>query len=278
MTQTTVPTDGDQTGQMVCLSVSYQGDAFRGIQTQRDQVTVAGVLEQALSEMVGHPVNLLIAGRTDANVHATRQVVAFQTNVTRPMSAYLRGVNNQLPTELRIGEACHLPLGFHPRYKAESRRYVYLLYRGYYLPSQWMRRAAAVGPTVNVEAMRLASKILLGEHDFSSFRAAGCQAHSPIRTMRDIQFYETGNWIMMSIEANAFLYRMVRKIMQSLINVGLGIWSLEHFQDIFYKKQGVLTLPMKPDGLYLTDVIYPALYEQANRTYPCWLEQWMRGE
>lgn len=278
MVQTTTGLLQSMSKNMICLSVSYQGDAFKGIQVQPSVRTVAGVLQASLSKMVFHDVCLTMSGRTDASVHATRQVVAFPTDVSRPMSAYLSGVNNMLPHDIRINEACEMPMDFHPRFKAISRRYVYVLYKGRYLPSHWMNRAYAVGQDLDVAAMQKASEMLVGKHDFSSFRAAGCQAFSPVRTIKSIQFYETGPWVMMSIEADAFLYRMVRKIMKSLLSVGLKVWSEDQLRDVFHQKMGVLALPMKPDGLYFTDVIYAPEYARANRKGPCWLEQWMLGE
>lgn len=262
---------------VVCLSISYQGDAFKGIQRQEEVRTVAGILERALADMVFHPVKLLMAGRTDAGVHATRQVVSFVTSVHRPKSAYLEGVNNKLPCELRINHVSFLSQDFHPRFLACSRRYVYLMHRDRYLPAQWMKRAYAVGRDLDVSLMQHASQFLVGTHDFTSFRASGCQAFSPIRTVLDIQFYEKGSWVMMSIEANAFLYRMVRKIMQSLVHVGTGLWDKEAPGEILNAKNNLLVLPLKPDGLYLTDIVYPCEYVEANRSQLCWLEEWMRG-
>lgn len=261
----------------ICLAISYQGDAFKGIQKQKSVQTVSELLENAIYNILQQKTPILIAGRTDANVHATRQIISFTTKVTRPKNAYLEGANNFLPPSIRIQEACIMPNGFHPRFDAIARRYVYLIHKNKQLPAHWSKKATPLKRIVNIDKMQNASKHLLGTHDFSSFRAAGCQSISTIRDMHNIQFHENSSWIMMSIEANAFLYRMVRKITQSLLNVGSGYWSEDQFINIFHQKNGSLTTPAPPDGLYLTNITYPEIYQEANRKTLCWLEEWLEG-
>lgn len=262
---------------VLSLSLEYAGEAFFGVQKQPDRRTVVGELERHLSSMVAHPVEVMVAGRTDAGVHATRQVASFVSHTSRPDSAFLYGVNAHLAPCLSIRSVVRMPQTFHPRYAAIARRYVYVLYRRPRLPVHWRAKASLLRSDVDLSRMEAAARLLIGHHDFSAFRAAGCQSHSPYRDVREIAFYERGDFILVSIEANAFLYRMVRKMVHSLCQVGSGRWSLDQFIEIFEARQGSRTTPMGPEGLYLTDVVYPDCYDQANRRQLCWLEEWMRG-
>jgi tRNA pseudouridine38-40 synthase len=209
--------------QRLVLSIAYQGSDFQGFQRQASaRRTVQGVLEAAVSRVANHPVTLVCAGRTDAGVNATGQVVHFDTPAIRPDSAWREGVNTGLPHTVRVCRVSYAPPTFHARFSARARTYRYVLQSGPLRSPHLLTSAAWTPHRLNLDAMRVAAQHLVGEHDFSSFRARLCQAAHPVRRVHSIRFAESGPFILMEIKANAFLYNMVRNIMGSLIEVGRG--------------------------------------------------------
>jgi len=241
------------------LVVEYDGTQYQGFQRQASaKKTVQGELEKALSAVAAHPVTLVCAGRTDAGVHAAHQVIHFDSTAERGERAWIEGVNTKLPESIRVRWASEVAGEFHARFAAVSRTYRYFTYtdrvRSAFLPfnATWLRGE------LNMEAMQLAASHLLGEHDFSSFRASQCQAHSPVRRIDSIQFSQISSFIVMEIKANAFLHHMVRNIMGSLYEVGRGARPPEWIGELLTLKDRNVAAPTAaPYGLYLVGVEYP---------------------
>lgn len=241
------------------LVVEYSGTEYQGFQRQASaRRTVQGELEKALSLIAAQPVTLVCAGRTDAGVHASHQVVHFDCSANRDEKAWIEGANTKLPESIRVRWAQKVQGEFHARFSALSRTYRYFTYtdrtRSAFLPfnATWLRGQ------LNVEAMQTAAQHLLGEHDFSSFRASQCQAHSPVRSIESIEISSTGPFIVMEIKANAFLHHMVRNIMGSLYEVGRGLKQSDWMAELLNLRDRNSAAPTAaPHGLYLVGVEYP---------------------
>ncbi len=239
--------------QRVALGVEYNGAQFNGFQKQAGTAnTVQAHLERALSKIANEDITIVCCGRTDAGVHASEQVIHFDTLAQRPEKAWREGVNTHLPDEIRVHWAKPVHEGFHARFSAQSRMYRYVLFRA---PT----RSAVLGKTVtwtnlalDVDSMSQAAQLLVGEHDFSAFRAAQCQAHSPIRRVEHIRFFESGPLLVMEIKANAFLHHMVRNIMGALLDVGRGKQNQAWLKSVLESKDRSKSSPTaRPWGLYL---------------------------
>lgn len=241
------------------LALEYDGRALSGWQLQPDKATVQGEIERAIARMAGHPLRVHAAGRTDAGVHATRQIAHFDTDAERPVTAWVRGVNSFLPPEISVLWAREVPQHFHSRFVATARHYRYLLLRHPVRPSLQAGRVGWVHYDVNAEQMRMAASYLLGEHNFSSFRAAECQALSPVKLMRRIEISEQADMLCFDFSASAFLHHMVRNIMGALLHVGKGNASPDWMAWLLAQQNRKTAPPtFMPDGLYLTGVTYPA--------------------
>lgn len=241
----------------LALGVEYDGSAFHGFQLQKAAATVQGVLEQALSQVADHPLRIAAAGRTDAGVHATGQVVGFSASADRPIQAWVRGVNALTPPSVKVRWAREVDPHFHPRYSATARRYMYLWYEDE-VSSPTLERWATGERQLDDDAMHAASRCLIGEHDFSAFRASGCQSESAHRCVHRIAVHRHGPLIVLDIAANAFLLHMVRNIAAALGEVGRGRrpagWVAETLAGRDRKPIG----PTAPaHGLWLVDVRYP---------------------
>ena len=241
----------------IALGLEYDGSGFAGWQTQADGRTVQDALEAALAAVAGHPVRVVCAGRTDAGVHATAQVVHFDVTVFRSPTAWVRGVNAHLPRKIAVRWAMPVADDFHARYCARSRSYRYLLLNRPERPGLLSHRVGWCHWPLDLQAMRAAADYLLGEHDFSSFRAAGCQAKSPVKTMYQFDIMRQGELIVFDCRANAFLHHMVRNLVGALVYVGAGRMSVADFAVLLKahdRRRGAPTFA--PDGLYLTGVEY----------------------
>jgi tRNA pseudouridine38-40 synthase len=206
----------------LALGLEYDGTDFHGWQTQPSGNTIQDHLEAALAAFVGSPVETVSAGRTDAGVHASGQVVHFETHIDRPLWNWVRGVNAFLPAAIRVRWAHPVPDDFHARFSARSRTYTYSIYNHPVDSPLRARFATWVFQPLDVAAMQAAADCLLGEHDFTAFRAAECQAASPVRDLQQAQWTQDGSLIVLQIRANAFLHHMVRNIVGSLFEVGRG--------------------------------------------------------
>lgn len=206
----------------IALGLSYSGTAYEGWQSQLSGNTVQDRLEKALGKFAAQPLRTLCAGRTDAGVHALMQVVHFDTPLQRELSSWVRGTNAFLPRDIAVQWAREVPAGFHCRGSATSRRYAYVLLESPVRPSVEAGRVGWVYRPMDAAAIRAAITHLLGEHDFSSFRAAQCQAKSPVKTISRIEISQRANYWRFEFEANAFLHHMIRNIMGCLVAVGQG--------------------------------------------------------
>lgn len=242
------------------LGLEYNGRAFCGWQVQPDQPTVQAGLERALSAFLDEPVATFCAGRTDTGVHATSQVVSIETAAVRSPQSWVRGVNAHLPEGIAVRWALEVPEGFNARFSARSRIYEYWLNNDPVRSPLLTGRTGWCFRTLDVELMRGASRVLLGTHDFTSFRASQCQAATPVRTIERIEFTERMGLIGIRFQANAFLHHMIRNIVGSLVYVGTGRESPEWLARVLEARNRSVAAPTySPDGLYFTGVAYPEI-------------------
>lgn len=246
----------------VGLCVAYNGAGFHGWQYQAPELlTVQGQLESALSKVADHPVRVTCAGRTDARVHATWQVVHFDTHANRPLKAWVLGTNSHLPDGISVNWARHVPAEFDARFSATSRRYLYLIHN-HPVRSPFMHDLLTREPRpLDSLAMDRAGAALLGERDFTSFRAANCQSNTPMRRVDHLQVHRREDMVVIDIAANAFLYHMVRNIAGVLMDVGAGEKPVEWVAELLERRNRSLgSVTAAPNGLYLVDVTYPPEY------------------
>lgn len=242
----------------IALGLEYDGRAFCGWQTQPGGGSVQDALESALARIAAHPVSVVCAGRTDAGVHATGQVVHFDTASDRPGNAWVRGVNSHLPASVAVRWARDTAPDFHARFDALSRRYCYLLLPRAARPGLHSGRVGWWHGPLDVPAMQEAALALVGEHDFSAFRAAECQARSPVRILHEVRVVTAGALVRFELRANAFLHHMVRNIVGALVYVGAGRQPAGWLAGLLAARDRRLAPPtFAPDGLYLTGVEYP---------------------
>jgi tRNA pseudouridine38-40 synthase len=245
----------------LALGLAYDGTGAPGWQTQPSGDALQDLLEHSLSELACTPIRTVCAGRTDAGVHATAQVVHFDTDVPRPLTAWVRGVNARLPGRIAVQWARTVPIDFHARFSARSRTYVYLLRCAETPHPLWRDRAGWVFRPLDAGAMREAAAALLGEHDFTSFRSSQCQARSPVRTLSRLDVERRGCLVVLTLTANAFLHHMVRNIVGALVQVGVGRQPPAWLAGLLAARRRALGAPtFAPQGLYLCGVEYdPAL-------------------
>lgn len=243
--------------QAVALSVEYDGAAFHGFQRQADCETVQAALERAASRVANEPVHVVAAGRTDAGVHATAQVVSFRTGAVRSARAWQAGISSLTASAVGVVCARVFPPAFHARFDALWRRYIYVLSDAPTRPVLHRGLVAWVPARLDENAMHRAGQALLGEQDFSSFRAAGCQSRSPWRRVDAISVRRIGTNVVVDVTANAFLLRMVRNITGALLAVGRGELSAHALADLLRLRHRPAAPPTAPpQGLYLVGVGY----------------------
>lgn len=243
----------------IALGVEYDGSGFAGWQLQEGGVrTVQGNIEYALSRVADHPLRVTCAGRTDAGVHATAQVVHFDTQAKRGMRSWVYGANANLPKEVSVQWARFVADDFHARFSAARRRYRYVILNREIRPTFLAGRMAWDYRPLNEILMREAARSLVGEHDFSAYRALACQAKSPVRTLYELNVSRDGELVLLDLEANAFLHHMVRNIAGVLMDIGAGkrppSWACEVLES---RERSLGGVTASPQGLYLTGVIYP---------------------
>lgn len=243
------------------LGIEYDGSRFFGWQWQADQRTVQMVLEQALSKVANHPVTVICAGRTDTGVHALEQVVHFDTYAERACFAWVMGGNANLPEDVRIIWAKSALADFHARYSAIARFYRYIILNREVNSALQPRQFTWCHASLDETKMQQAGNYLLGEHDFSSFRAQGCQSKSPCRLVYFLSVIREGNKVIIDISANAFLHHMVRNIAGTLMEIGMGKQSVEWTRELLLlKNRRAAAKTASPYGLYLGAVYYPERY------------------
>jgi tRNA pseudouridine38-40 synthase len=254
----------------IALGIEYDGRAFAGWQTQPHGNTVQDVLEKALSRIAGSPVATVAAGRTDAGVHALQQVAHFDCDASRPASAWVRGVNSHLPHSVSVLWARPVAPAFHARFSAFSRSYSYFLLAHAVRPALNAGRVGWYHRPLDLAAMRLAAERLLGSHDFSSFRAAECQAKSPVKHLQRLAISERQGLLRFDLLADAFLHHMVRNIVGALVYVGKGALDAEQMGALLAARDRTAAPPtFMADGLYLTGVGYPDEFGLAAQAEPC---------
>jgi tRNA pseudouridine38-40 synthase len=245
----------------IAVGVEYDGSAYAGWQSQPAVPSVQQVAERALACVAAAPVALVCAGRTDAGVHAAGQVAHFDTQAVRSMRSWVLGANSELPRDVSLSFAHPVPQHFHARYSAEARTYRYLILNRGVRSALHAPRATWVHRPLVAERMQAAALALVGEHDFSAFRAAECQARSPIRRLERLDIARHGDWVVIEATANAFLHHMVRNIAGLLIAVGKGEAAVSRAAEVLAgrdRTRGAATAPAT--GLYLQRVRYPAAF------------------
>lgn len=246
--------------QRIALCVEYEGRAFSGWQAQRDPrvATVQEALQAALSTVADHPVTLFCAGRTDAGVHASGQVVHFDTHSVRPLKAWVRGVNSLLPQAIAVHWAKEVEADFHARFSALSRRYLYCIANSPVRRAMLASTLTVHHNPLDADSMHAAGQSLLGEQDFSAFRGAACQSRTPMRNLMHLQVRRHGSLVLIDVEANAFLLHMVRNIAGVLMAIGEGRQPPEWAAELLAgrdRSRAAVTAP--PQGLCLYQVRYP---------------------
>lgn len=245
----------------IALGVEYDGAAFSGWQLQEGVRTVQGCVETALSKVADHPVRVICAGRTDAGVHARGQVIHFETNAVRTARSWVCGANANLPQEISMLWAQPMSPDFHARFSAVKRRYRYVILSRPVRPTFLAGRVSWDYRLLSETRMAAAASYLVGEHDFTSYRALACQAKTPVRTVYHLDVTRQDDLLFIDIEANAFLHHMVRNIAGVLMAIGAGehepIWARQ-ILEMRDRTVGGVTAP--PYGLYLIEVSYPQDY------------------
>jgi tRNA pseudouridine38-40 synthase len=244
----------------IALGIEYDGSCFNGWQAQQPGVrTVQGAVEQALSAVAAHPVSVVCAGRTDAGVHATGQVVHFDSDASRSARAWTLGTNTLLPPDVSVRWAQPVAETFHARFSATARQYRYIILNQPTRSALQRNRVSWQMRPLDVVRMNAAAAHLIGEHDFTAYRAQQCQSKSPVRVMRQLTVTRHGAYLTIDVLANAFLHHMVRNIAGVLMTIGQGEREPDWAREVLEgrdRKLGGVTAP--PQGLYLVAVEYPA--------------------
>lgn len=246
----------------IAVGIEYDGSGFNGWQIQNNGVSVQEKVEHALSKVANHPVRVVCAGRTDTGVHALGQVVHFETDVQRSERSWVFGGNANLPKNVAVIWAREVDGEFHARFSAQKRRYRYVIFNRPVRPTFMAYRVTWDHRPLNVEHMAQAANCLVGEHDFSAYRASECQAKSPVRTVYQLSVTRKDDLVIIDIEANAFLHHMVRNIAGVLMAIGAGEQPVSWSRQVLESRQralgGVTALPF---GLYLVAVEYDTAFD-----------------
>jgi tRNA pseudouridine38-40 synthase len=246
----------------IALGIEYDGQPFRGWQIQQNLPTVQGYLEEAFSKIADKPIQVFCAGRTDAGVHASGQVIHFETEIVRSLRAWTIGANTHLPSSIAVRWAQFVDDDFHARFSALFRRYRYIIHNHSARSALLASKVSWHYPLLDAARMDKAGHYLLGELDFTSFRSAQCESTTPMRNVREILVKRHADFIIIEIEANAFLHHMVRNIVGVLIRIGSGEKSPEWAEEVLFAKDRRKAAETAPaDGLYLIQVHYPDHYQ-----------------
>jgi tRNA pseudouridine38-40 synthase len=246
----------------IALGIEYDGSGYCGWQMQAHGTrTVQHEIEKAVAVVADHPVQVVCAGRTDTGVHATGQVVHFDTRANRKNKAWVMGVNTRLPADVCVRWARRVAADFSARFSATMRSYRYIIQQRPARPALYCRHVTWIHNELDISAMHDAAQALLGENDFSSFRSSACQSEHAMRFVKSIDVSTEGEFVYIDIEANAFLHHMVRNIVGSLLKVGTGDKPAEWIADLLALKDRTRAGPTAPaEGLYLVAVQYPDAY------------------
>jgi len=255
----------------IALGLSYSGSSYLGWQSQKGGNTVQDKLEDALRQFSGSPASERVVtnctGRTDTGVHALMQVVHFDTPLEREEFSWMRGVNRFLPDDIAVQWAKAVPSEFHCRGSALTRRYAYIVLESPMRTSIERQRVGWSHLPLNLKAMQEAAKVFLGEHDFSSFRAAQCQSLSPVKTLMNLSISQRSAYYRFDFEANAFLHHMIRNLMGCLLTIGRGDQPVSWASEVLAAKKREFSAPtFSPDGLYFLGPTYDEKWGLPNRT------------
>ena len=251
----------------LALGISYNGQAYEGWQSQLSGRTVQDRLEAALGQFTTESVSTVCAGRTDAGVHGLMQVVHFDTGLQREESSWIRGTNRFLPLDIAVEWARAVPAAFHSRGSATARRYSYVVLESQVRPSVDAGRVGWVFRALNGDAMRQAATVLVGEHDFTSFRASACQARGPVKTLRRLDISRRGAYWRFDFEADAFLHHMIRNIMGCLLAIGQGQQPPSWMAEVLAARDRAVAAPtFSAAGLYFLGPVYDACWQLPGRT------------
>ena len=251
----------------VALGIAYRGSAYSGWQSHPGGRTVQDHVDAAISAFAAAPLKSICAGRTDAGVHALNQVVHFDTEAERELDGWVRGTNRYLPGDIAVQWSRFMPASFHSRATAIGRRYDYLLLESPVRPALESGLAGWTFRPLDGEAMRRAGQALVGEHDFSAFRSAECQALSPVKTMREVEIGRRGAYWRFRFDADAFLHHMIRNIVGCLVAVGSGVRPVNWLADVLDKRdRSLAAATFAPDGLYFVGPYYDAVHGIPDRT------------
>jgi tRNA pseudouridine38-40 synthase len=257
----------------IALGIEYDGQHFYGWQKQATLRTIQGCLEQALSIIADEPIETFCAGRTDAGVHATGQVVHFETNTQRISRAWIKGTNTHLPPSISVLWAQPVDESFHARFSALSRCYRYFIYNAPVRSAILAGKIAWDYQVLDITKMQTASEYLLGEQDFSSFRSSQCESKTAMRNVQKITINRQQDIVIIEIQANAFLHHMVRNIVGVLKKVGAGVQKPAWVLEVLNAKDRRVAAETAPaEGLYLIKVDYPDSYQlqQIDRSLVFW--------
>lgn len=245
----------------IALGIEYNGANYYGWQRQREVESVQQFVESCLSKIADTPIEVQCAGRTDAGVHATGQVVHFDCPNPRKMAAWTLGMNANLPRDVAVRWAVEVNDDFHARFSATARRYRYIIYNSPYRGAILNQGVSHYHHPLDAERMHIAGQALLGEQDFSSFRAVQCQSRTPFRNVHHLTVTRYGDYVVVDIKANAFVHHMVRNIVGSLIEIGQGNQSVSWMSELLaVKDRTQAAATSKAGGLYLVEVDYPQRY------------------
>ena len=242
----------------IALGIEYDGSQYHGWQAQTGLHTVQTAVERAISKVADESVSITCAGRTDTGVHAINQVIHFDSDKERTIRSWLYGANSFLPKDISVRWAKETSDEFHARYSAMTRSYRYIIFNAPIRPALLRGNVTWQYRQLNDEAMNKAAQILIGEHDFTSFRSVECQSKTPMRNISQLSVYRSRDYVVIDVTANAFLHHMVRNIAGVLIAVGSGKQRPEWVEEVLLAKdrrRGADTAPSY--GLYLRDVCYP---------------------
>lgn len=247
------------------LGIEYDGSAYCGWQRQAHSPSVQEHVEKAVSFVADHEIELVCAGRTDTGVHACQQVAHFESNVIRDDRAWMLGSNCKLPRDVRILWVQQVEKEFHARFSAVARSYRYIILNDHSPTALFNDKVCWQHQQLDDDKMHFAAQQLVGEHDFSAFRAAGCQAKSPVREIQFINVVRKGNLIFIDIKANAFLHHMVRNISGSLMAIGKGEYPVDWLLEVLNgrdRRQAAMTAPAA--GLYFLQPYYSEQFKLPN--------------
>jgi tRNA pseudouridine38-40 synthase len=260
----------------VALGLEYDGATFCGWQSQPENCSIQDALDRALTQIAAEPITSTCAGRTDAGVHALGQVVHFDTSAGRPITAWTRGVNALLPQGIAVTWGREVREDFHARFSAQGRRYIYWLLNRSPRPGLLHNRVGWYHQVLDHQAMAKAAQCLLGKHDFSAFRAAECQAKTPIKTLRELSVRRQGDLLRFDFSADAFLQHMVRNLVGALVCVGSGRQPVTWIEELLEHKDRTRSAPtFSPAGLYLAGVTYDPQWQVPAGPDPEQIEQVM---